>query len=511
MANEFSMGFESPGFDKLLGKFDDLTRKEQLAIVKGSKLGKMMQDTGKKGKKAGDSMTDGMKKFALQMAGTLTVTSLLQKGIAGMRQEYERFINQAKRSREIGLSVKQAAGGLIRNNADIDPKLLSRILNFSREQGAKIGPGGEARVINAFETVRSALGPSATEQEQFSAIRRGVRGAKIDQRVDIAQAAIANIRLQKGLGVDEARAGSTALAFGKFAGGDINQFIPQLGKLTALTQAKGFSGDINDVLALEGFLSQKLALSPEEATTATTGTLGRLSLQAPKFKGKPLEFKAKDTLDQLIELFQRAESGEFGMDKRRILAESGLEGRLAAPVVGAVTGNLAELQAARRGIRRFNQPGAPDLLVQQERLLSQRDRAENVVLGTSGFEETQTGGDPELRARARSSKELESLMTLLGRGDPFGLSKFFHTISQADIPATRRRAGEVSANQAVVEMFFPPTTQQKEARQQFDKFIKETRGEGPSFQDWVEELKKLNSNVESSIKGNEAKISPEGE
>jgi len=353
MGNEFSMEFTTPGFDEALNKFDGLTRKEQLAIAKSSKLGKMMQDTGRKGKKAGDSMTDGMKKFALQMAGTLTVTSLLQKGIAGMRQEYERFINQAKRSREIGLSVKQAAGGLIRNNADIDPKLLGRILNFSREQGAKIGPGGEARVINAFETVRSALGPSATEQEQFSAIRRGVRGAAIDQRVDIAQAAIANIRLQKGLGVGEARAGSTALAFGKFAGGDINQFIPQLGKLTALTQAKGFSGDINDVLALEGFLSQKLALSPEEATTATTGTLGRLSLQAPKFKGKPLEFKAKDTLDQLIELFQRAESGEFGMDKRRILAESGLEGRLAAPVVGAVTGNLGELQAARRGIRRF--------------------------------------------------------------------------------------------------------------------------------------------------------------
>jgi len=135
-----------------------------------------------------------------------------------------------------------------------------------------------------------------------------------------------------------------------------------------------------------------------------------------------------------------------------------------------------------------------------------------VVRGTAGFVETQIGGDPTLSSRARGIEELEQLSKLLGTRDPFGLAEFAASFGGENLGAARRLAQpRETPFQKIPELFFPPTAQQKELRQKFGKFIEETGGRGPSFQDWVEELKKLNANVESTIKGNEAKISPEGE
>jgi hypothetical protein len=509
MANDFTMGFKTPGFDDVLGKFDKLTKKEQEAIAKGSKLGKMFQDVGKKGKRSGDTMAQGMKNFAASVAASITVTGLLQKGIQALGREYEKFKQQALKGQELGLTVKEAKGKLIRNAAGISPAELKRILDFSKRRGADLGPGGEARVIGAFETARSALGPAATEKELFSAINRGINASRVDSTVDIAQNAISIIRLMKSLNIGEKQAGNTALTFGKFAGGDINQFIPQIGKLTGLQKSGGFKGDINDILAFEGFLSQKLSLSPEEATTIVGGTLGKLSLQAPRVKGKPIDFKAENTLDQLIELFQRVDKGEF-KNPKQILTEAGLRGALAAPVKGAILQDLGELQSARREIRKFNQPGAPDLLAQQERLLTKRDRAENQLRRTGGFVEGEQASDPELARRGRSLKEFKRLGELLGTSDPGGVGEFLST--KGDI-GTARRAAEpgIDAFQQFRDLFFPPTQQQAENRKLFSKFIEETQGEGSSFQQWVMELNRMNDTIEKAINVKDSKVAPEGE
>jgi hypothetical protein len=69
MGKQVRIEFTSPGAEDVLKKFDALTRKEQEAILAGSKLGAAMSQVGTQGRKAGDEGAAGMAKWAMGAMG----------------------------------------------------------------------------------------------------------------------------------------------------------------------------------------------------------------------------------------------------------------------------------------------------------------------------------------------------------------------------------------------------------------------------------------------------------
>jgi hypothetical protein len=426
MGKQVRIEFTSPGAEDVLKKFDALTRKEQEAILAGSKLGAAMSQVGTQGRKAGDEGAAGMAKWAMGAMGMASALDVVNKGLAVSRAELQRIVDLNKQSAQTRVTYEQARGNFIMNNQAsmaADKGLLGRMDVFAAQQGAGLGAGGTARVLQGITNVRSAIGSGATEQEQLSAVARAVEIAKVDPAADVGSQALAILRVMKGLKLNQTRSSNVVAAFGEQAGGDINDFVGQFGKLGGVAEGTGTS--LADVLALEGFLSQKMGTSAEETTTLVASALGKLKMGDIRANKKKVTFKSQNLVDRLLELSERVQAGEFGDDATEVLSKAGLEGARGPMIVGAMTSGREQLAGARRAIGQAAASDA-DFLAEAGR---QRGPAAAIIdrqRGAAGEREQAELSDIGALKRAAAAQIVEAERDRLRMGpltDPWNMAR----------------------------------------------------------------------------------------
>jgi len=398
-------------------EFDKLTKKQQQLIIQGSKVGKSFDNAEKKVRRlgrSGNKAFDGMKS---RMVAAIDPMSILAKAAQVLNGELEKNIRLNKKAAQAQITFSQARQSFIANNQSElrqNKTLLRDVESFAKIQGKGLGRGGAAEVISAFTDVRSKVGKDSTLQQQKEALTIAAeRKRRLDPTTDLAQTATANIRVQQQLGISGRKAQNIISTFGEFAGGDINQFIPEFGALSGVATGlretqKAETGKartkLTDILALEGVLSQRAGFSPEETTTLLSNALGRVG--SAKFKGKQLKFQSDEAVDQFLELLTRAGSGEFGTSRTKVLTSAGIKGGKALATLGNVIKDLPGIQAARDQIG--GGAGGVDLQTASIGLVSKQARIQQRVRTQLGAQDISEIENVEAAKRAASIDILRS-------------------------------------------------------------------------------------------------------
>lgn len=431
MAKKVKFEFESANFREVDQNFDNLTKKEQEVIVKGSKLGKTLEQAGNKAGKGAKKGTDAFAGLRNQVLAAVSAQALLQKGIDLVNREYEKQIElQGKAAGK--QEVFAAAVGNFRNNnqeaIQRDPQLLRDIQAFALAEGAK-GGGTPSEVLQAITDVRSKAGEGFTIEQQLSAVQKAVQGKILDPTAELADIATANLRVQKSLKVSEREAQNTLIAFGPTAGGDVNAFVKEFGTLVGAVEAQRTierrqfgqaQTRLSDVLALEGIVSQKLGISPEETTTIVTSALAKVG--GARIGQQQIDFRATNAVDRLIELGDRVLRGEFGTgaERQQVLTTAGLRGSQALAFLSSIT-DSPELRQARASIARAADPGV-DIQAESLRQRTRLERAEAERRAVQGRLEVAQVGDirrgdiQRTREAVKAVAEIEGVAGPLGRG-----------------------------------------------------------------------------------------------
>jgi len=369
MAKKVEIKFTSPGASRVVKDFDKLSKKEQEIILQGSKVGKAL-------KKAGDDAARGAKKGGMsfdslknRIRGSVDVVELLSKAFRVAQKDFEEFERRQQAAAGKQISVEGAIGNFLLNNAQAaqrDPQLLATVKKFATKEGADLGPGGIADVIQAITEVRSKAGEGFTLDQQLGAVKEAVTAKLIDRDVNLSSIASANLRTQKALGINQTKAQNVLTAFGPKAGGDVNAFVGEFGGLQGQTSAirtiekKQFGQaktDFADLLALTGIISQALGESPENTSTIVKSLTSKVG--GARVGDKQLSFKSEGTIERILELADRVIGGEFGTGKERqqVLTSAGLKGAKGLSTLAALIENENLLQTARTDIREAGQSG----------------------------------------------------------------------------------------------------------------------------------------------------------
>ncbi len=356
------MEFSSKNFQSVDSNFDKLTKKEQEAIVKASKLGKTLEQTGNKAAKGAKKGFDAFGGLQNKIIAAASAEKILKTGIRLVNNEYQRQIDLQTKAAGKQETFAAAVGNFRANNQQAikkDPQLLKDIQSFALAEGAK-GGGTPTEVIQALTQVRSLAGQGFTLEQQLSAVKKAIQGKVLDPTAELADIAVANLRVQKSLKVSEREAQNALIAFGPTAGGDINAFVGEFGKLVAVAEAaktieeRQFGESktkLSDVLALEGIISQRLGLSAEETTTLVQSVVSKIG--GARVGRNQVDFRAENAIDRIGELAQRVLGGEFGTGQERaqVLTSAGLRGSQALALLAAVSQAQPELTAARTSIQ----------------------------------------------------------------------------------------------------------------------------------------------------------------
>lgn len=418
MARKIEIGFSTPGAEQTMANFDKLTRKEQEAVIEGSKLGAQWEKNKRKANQLGTAGARAFKDIAGAVVGVSSVVGALTKALDLTKREYERIIDLQNKALGTQLSYNDAIGNFKNNNAQAiieNKKLLEQVKQFSVAQGARIS-GGPAEVISAITDVRSKAGEGFTLDQQFGAVAQAIEAKILDPAVNLAEIASANLRTQKALGISERQAQNVLTGFGPLAGGDVNAFVGEFGALAGSIKGlreieeKRFGQaqtTLTDVLALEGFLSQQLGMSPEETTTIVTNILGKIDNARVGQKG--FQFQSQNAIERLGELADAVLSGKVAKeDRQKLLTSAGLKGAMGQAVLGVVGGEGDQLAAGRSSLQK--------LMEQQQtinsQLLAQRTEEEKRIAagraitgGRAATEITET----ELGERAQTREDIAKI------------------------------------------------------------------------------------------------------
>jgi hypothetical protein len=371
-----------------MSTFDNLTKKEQAAIVQASKLGKEWEKAAKKSEKVGKGAGGAFDKLTKRVMVNIDAVQLLSKAWQAARMEYERYERRQGKAAADQVTFVDAIQNFKQNNQEAvlnNKNLVDQVTKFAMREGALIGPTGPTELIRGLTQARSDVGDAFTLEQQFTALKEGALARRLGgAEVDVGEITAANLRTQQVLQVNAQQAQNILTQFGSIARGDVNKFVGEFGKLSGIasaldiTETKKFGErktDFADVLGLAGFLSQQSGLSPEEATTVTRSVLQNLT-RASIGKRK-IDFKADNAVERLIEISQRILAGEFGEGRERsqLLASLGLRGANALSTVALVGGKEEVLKGGISRVRR----GTDFAGSMQERVVAEQTTLERGV------------------------------------------------------------------------------------------------------------------------------------
>ena len=466
-----------------LAEFDKLNKKQQRTIVLGSKIGKEFDKTGKKIQKTGKKGVDAFAGFKNKLVASVDVANVLSRAIGLVNSRLEKQINLNNRINEKQQTFEAATGNFIANNQQAiqrNPNLLKQARQFSRTQGSRLGAGGAAEVLQALTDVRSQAGEGFTLKQQLGAVQKAVQGKVLDPSADIGAIASANLRVQKSLGVSERQAQNALIAFGPTAGGDVNAFVGEFGKLAGLTGAtrqiekRQFGAsktELADILALEGVSSQALGLSPEETTTIIQSVVSKVG--SARFGKKDLKFKSENAVDRILELSERVLSGEFGTgaERQQVLTSAGLKGAKGLSFLGALAEARPQLAGGRKSISGAITSGA-DIQSESLKLLSPQANLFRSTRGIVGGVESQQLADTELQRRTEGAKQARAILeskgdTGLGGDALVGAKKLGVFDESLSVSASE------SPIQSILDIFFTRTKEQIDSQEKLNELMKE--------------------------------------
>jgi len=420
--------FESKNFQAVDNTFDKLTKKEQEAIVKGSKLGKVLEDAGNKGKKGGDKVNAAFKGVANQMLGAMSASSILSKALDANIRRFEKIKELQTDGDRIQRSYAESIGKVADNMRDaFTPKARAGIESFIKDQGKRLGEGGIDQVADALATVTSKVGTSDFNQDQIKqAIATQVNLRAKGLPVDIAAGATANLMLGQAAGVGPVAAENMLSVFGAQAGENAALFGPSIPGALKSGEAAGIAP--SQTLAMMGFISQRLQKSPEETATILNNLLGKSDPLRLQKLG--INLKSEDRMSQLIEIMKRAQSGEFGAEKHKVLTTAGLRGAFAEQVSSLIANEskgfrarVEQMEAARRDPKNIAEIAASNLGTQ-----AKFAQVGKLIKGTG---EKTKAEDIELSIREKQVNLLTELESKFGVG--LGMEKGFVRTGAVDL------------------------------------------------------------------------------
>ena len=403
--------FESKNFQAVDATFDKLTKKEQEAIVKGSKLGHVLEETGKKAKKVTKEAGNEFQSMATNMLGAITAGKLLSKAIESVNSQMETLASHRQKSEEKQRTYAESIGSIADNmRTTFTPKKREGIERFIKDQGKLLGEGGIGTVANALADVTSLMGTTDfTEDEIKKAVAYQVSLKAAGLPVDIAAGASANMDVARQAGITNRQAENMIATFGEQAGGTAATFSPIVPSILATGQSVGMKP--SEAMALAGFISQELKEDPASTATIVKNLIGKTDPLRLQKLGITLE--ADSRFLQIIEVMKRAQSGEFGAEKFKVLTAAGVKGAHAPGVSYKVAQKSESLLRREAEITR-NKESAIDFSKRTGAALGTQARVEAVGKRIKGGEEVVLSEDVEANIRAKHLDLINKLGTKYG-------------------------------------------------------------------------------------------------
>lgn len=326
--------------------------KEALAKAK-AEAKELKNGTGELGLNLGEMARNALS-FAAGMAGVNSASAIAGQIIAMAKEDFRQLVEIQSRAAAAQAGLSGKVGKLVINSALGETAEQKALFDFARTYGAKMGPGGAEKMLEAAVDVQNAM-PTVPLAKQQEALVMGMRAASIDPSLSAGGFATSVLTAQREL----ERANGTAtmeqasnlvLSLAARTGGDFASMQKQIPRWAAL--AGGVTKtEAPDVFALGGFLSQKLADPTGEQTTTTLGALlGRVNTRDITLGGKRMQFKGQTGIDKLVEIAQGIEGGAFGDQSQAIADFAKSVGRDSTEIklaMAAIAKGGPELQEAR--------------------------------------------------------------------------------------------------------------------------------------------------------------------
>lgn len=437
--SRFKVTATSEGMKVMIQDWNNLTKEQQKAIQQMLLADKGLKKVSKNSalmKKLKTDIKDVGKAF-LGMVGANGATQLFGTIIERAKKNMEQIVELQNKASQGQRTVSQSLRGLIANDKDLskDENKIQGFLNFSAEQGQKLGEGGQAQVLDALKDLRSAT--DGTDEQRKQALREAVSLKEFDANTDLSAAAKSIFNVTRSLeklndpNLQGKDLNKVAVGFIKTLGaqftGDASNALKQV---TTLLTKSNLDVDSSQASALFSFISKAIDDPEGKQSASTTGDLLTkiLTADGKKIGGKALKFSSTGGFDRLLEFSERLKSGEFGntaADKAKAIKTVFGEGQntvtsvLALSEAGAIKGlknnvgsfkdSFAGVDIVGRDKRIASQFVGTDLIEESKKRAGQRDRVLNQRTDLAAFSER--------------AKQLQDIQETLGVTDGFDFLK----------------------------------------------------------------------------------------
>jgi len=313
---QLSIGTHSPEMDQLIRKFDDLSKAEQKALLKGSQLGKELDKSGQQAGKGWRTAGDMVKGMLGPLAAATSASGAMAMVVAKIRDHWREIRELQRNSNQQQQNLSGAVGALISNNPQLSAGEIGRMTATGQRLGARLGEGGAVRVLQGLTALRSGT-PGVNDAVQMAALEQAVLAAQVSPETDLGSFATAVVKLSGGREDGVTRAANILTTFGSRAGGDIATLAEHIAKLTGVEGISKTSQE--DIISLFGFLTAELGDTTGEATaTNVRNLLTRITTKDIKLRNRRVKFQSDTGIERLLEITSRIQAGEFGESERAL-------------------------------------------------------------------------------------------------------------------------------------------------------------------------------------------------
>lgn len=333
--------------EQLTRKFDQLSKAEQKAILKGSAVGKELDQSSRKGKRGFDSMKSSAKDMIGTVTGVAGAVGAITTAIMVAKREWEDFKRRTEEAARTQQSLTQArAGAQLQRPGDISVTQLDKMTSrISRRTGLT-----EKEVYGGLDKPLSAKGSASAEQFEEAMVSSGkIAAAAGPQQFGELASGVMDVVKTTGLS-------------GKGAGEKALGFLQQFGTAARIEKPEKQARAIGPALQS----ARQFGLSPETGAeilaTLTqggvdpTGESGRTAAIDIINKIMTKQGLESETFYGRLKELQKKVGGMSEQERNKFFEDFGGEKRFKGAFRGLLTGEESMMHALRYSQEKITAP-----------------------------------------------------------------------------------------------------------------------------------------------------------